>query len=70
MRAGDHGEACSAGAVAGELAVGELRLASSATLFLAHWHAGPADSRTPAVSGLGLDASSFNLEMCVNFEKS
>ena len=70
MRAGCHGEACSAGAIARELAVGELLPASSAALFLCHWRAGSADLGTLAVSSLGLEASSFILDLYVNFEKS
>ena len=64
------GEHCGAGAIAGELAIGELRLVHAGPLSLAHWRVGPTDSGVPAVSGLGLDASSFISEMYANFEKS
>ena len=70
MPVGGHGEACSAGAIARELAVDEPWPASSTALFWCHWRAGPADSGVPGVSGLDLDASSFISEMYVNFEKS
>ena len=51
MRAGCHGEARSAGAVAGELAIGELQLVRAGPLLLAHRRAGPTDLGVPAVSG-------------------
>ena len=63
-------EACSDGAITEELTAGKLWPASSAALFLAHWRVGQTDLTTPAVSGLGLEASSFILDLYVNFEKS
>ena len=51
----DH---CGAGVVMGELAVDELRSVSADALFCV------------TVSGLGLEASSFMLDLYANFEKS
>ena len=64
------GEHCGAGAIAGELAVGELQPVSAGTLFCA------TDARVRLTHGpqlsaaVDLNASSFISEMYANFEKS
>ena len=70
MRAEWLGDCCGAGAVAGELAVGELRPVSAGTLFCATdaWAQLTHGSQLSAAEDL--NASSFISEIYANFEKS
>ena len=70
MRVGWLGDSCGAGAITGELAVGELRSVHDGPLFWCHRRTGPSDPRVPAVSDSDLEASSFISDLYVNFEKS